>query len=57
MELRWRKSSHSGNDADCVELALAAPHAMVRDSKNPNAGALKLPTPAFTDLIRVAKTH
>lgn len=57
MELRWRKSSHSGNDANCVELALATPHALVRDSKNPNAGFLTLPTPAFTNLIRVAKTH
>ncbi|MGH3864341.1 DUF397 domain-containing protein [Actinokineospora sp.] len=57
MEHRWRKSSYSGNDADCVELALAAPHALVRDSKNPNNGSLKLPTTAFTDLIRVAKSH
>lgn len=36
--LRWRKSSHSGdNNADCVELArLLRGRVAVRDSKNPD---------------------
>lgn len=57
MELRWRKSTYSGNDSNCVEMAVDNPHALVRDSKNPNAGFLTVPKAAFTDLIRVAKTH
>jgi hypothetical protein len=32
---RWRKSSHSGSQSDCVELARTADFAGVRDSKHP----------------------
>jgi len=54
--LRWRKSSRSGgagtNDA-CVEIAFAGPMIAIRDSKNPAAGALTVPAPAFSSLRRV----
>jgi hypothetical protein len=35
VEVRWRKSSHSGNpNGDCVEVAFGAAAVGVRDSKN-----------------------
>lgn len=36
----WRKSSYSGIDNDCVELASMAAILHVRDSKRPSAPAL-----------------
>jgi hypothetical protein len=37
----WRKSSYSGAGNDCVEIALVETGAAVRDSKNPDATALR----------------
>jgi hypothetical protein len=40
-ELRWRKSSHSGAETNCVEVARAAVGDIrVRDSKNPEGPKL-----------------
>ena len=41
----WRKSSHSQNEGQCVEVAELAPatHYGIRDSKNPNAAVLTFP--------------
>lgn len=37
----WRKSSYSGNNGDCVEVALNLPGVVaVRDSKDPVGPAL-----------------
>jgi hypothetical protein len=52
----WRKSSHSGDEQECVEVAdLDNGHRAVRDSKNPTGPAL-IVTPAewvtFTTAIR-----
>lgn len=43
-DVRWRKSSYSGNQGNCVELA----HTLdaVRDSKNPTGPALRFDGPA-----------
>ncbi|MFJ7210641.1 DUF397 domain-containing protein [Amycolatopsis sp. NPDC098790] len=40
--LHWRKSTYSvgGNEADCVEVAVAVDMVMVRDSKAPASGTL-----------------
>jgi hypothetical protein len=52
---RWRKSSHSGGDNNCVEVAGTGVTITVRDSKNPRGGVLSF-TPvdwkAFTRNIR-----
>jgi len=39
---RWRKSSHSGQDTECVELAHTGD--AVRDSKNPTGPTLTVGT-------------
>ncbi|MGW1283846.1 DUF397 domain-containing protein [Streptomyces sp. NPDC001118] len=54
----WRKSSYSGgNDgANCVEIAPRPTHIAVRDSKDPTAGPLTIPTEAFTPFIKAIRT-
>jgi hypothetical protein len=41
---QWRRSSYSGGDNNCVEVAVAASGSAitVRDSKNPGGGTLSL---------------
>lgn len=67
-EMRWRKSSRSGEDLNCVELAwrkssrsgqegncveLAHPPGAVRDSKDPAGPVLPVPDmPAFLREIK-----
>jgi len=47
----WRKSSYSAQpQGQCVEVAPSASIA-VRDSKNPEAGILAVPRPAWTAFI------
>jgi hypothetical protein len=41
----WRKSSHSNESGNCVEVAGTGPAVAVRDSKNPGGPALAF-TPA-----------
>lgn len=49
-EPRWRKSSFSGNQGACVELASTMDQ--VRDGKNPGP-AITVPT--LRDLLRAAR--
>ena len=52
----WRKSSRSGDQGDCVEVADNLPGIVaVRDSKNPDGGTLILSMEAFRDLVSFAK--
>lgn len=45
--LTWRTSSHSGGQNNCVQLADHPAGVAVRDSKNPDGGALLLPPEAW----------
>ena len=49
---QWRKSSFSGPDANCVEMAFGAG---VRDSKNPDGGHLAVHTVAYRGLVTFAR--
>lgn len=39
-DVRWRKSSRSSSQANCVEVARVADRTAVRDSKNPDGPVL-----------------
>lgn len=49
----WRKSSYSGNEGSCVELAHTTTSGAIRDSKNPAGGHLEVP---LAGLIAIAKS-
>jgi hypothetical protein len=55
----WRKSSHSGQDGNCVEIAANIPGIVaVRDSKDPGGPVLRfsgLAWCAFTTAVRTAE--
>lgn len=55
----WRKSSHSGSgqggQSDCVETARLIGGVGIRDSKNPNAGALSVSAAQFAALLAKVK--
>ena len=52
--LTWRKSSHSGGNGDCVELAAGSRVRYVRDSKDPNGPALGFSPKAFQQFLDAA---
>ncbi|MGQ0838427.1 DUF397 domain-containing protein [Actinokineospora sp.] len=54
---RWRKSSRSGSETDCVEIAHVESEVAVRDSKNPRGGHLAIPTHALHHLTHHATQH
>lgn len=52
---RWRKSSFSAGDSNCVELAWPGPEAAIRDSKSPWTGTLTIPGPGLKHLLSHTK--
>ncbi|SHF68991.1 DUF397 domain-containing protein [Streptoalloteichus hindustanus] len=53
---KWRKSSRSTDNGDCVETALfAGEHVGMRDSKNPAGGTLTADRATFTAFIAAVK--
>lgn len=53
----WRRSSHSGGDngSQCVEVAVLAGRAAVRDSKNTAAVVLDFPMGTLAAFVGAAK--
>ncbi|WP_439678028.1 DUF397 domain-containing protein [Embleya sp. MST-111070] len=46
----WRKSTYSGNQGNCVEVAGGCAVVPVRDSKDPSVGHLTVPATAWEAL-------
>ncbi|MBT2208852.1 DUF397 domain-containing protein [Actinomadura sp. NEAU-AAG7] len=53
MSVQWRKSSYSGgaDDQHCVELGCLSSGVGVRDSKDPEAGHIRLTPARFAVLV------
>ena len=51
----WRKSTRSGGDDNCVEIANGATSVGVRDSKNPTSAILEFGTAAWAAFLAGAK--
>ncbi|HKN56484.1 MAG TPA: DUF397 domain-containing protein [Amycolatopsis sp.] len=56
-ELTWVKSSYSATDENCVEVAFAEPAVLIRDSKDPGGGVLKLTKAALGALTRECRVR
>lgn len=54
-ELNWRTSSYSGTEGNCVEVALTADAALVRNTKNRAGGTLRMALDAWADLVSEVK--
>ncbi|MEV7425217.1 DUF397 domain-containing protein [Streptomyces sp. NPDC091212] len=55
--LAWTKSSFSGGNNNCLEVARGLSGAMpVRDSKNPTGPALVVPAGAWTAFVGAVKS-
>ncbi|GAA2094003.1 hypothetical protein GCM10009759_21130 [Kitasatospora saccharophila] len=53
----WRKSSHSANGGNCVEVSDDIPGTVpVRDSKDPHGPALLFPAAAWSTFVTAVRT-
>jgi hypothetical protein len=53
---RWRMSSRSTDNANCVEIAIAAGSVAVRDPKNLAGGVLAVRLPVWTAFTAAVRT-
>jgi hypothetical protein len=56
LPVSWTKSSASGNDNDCVEIASADGAVFIRDSKNPSGPALAFTRSEWAAALAGAKS-
>ena len=54
-DLRWWKSSRSGNQGQCVEVAVTGSTWCVRDSKNPAGPHLAVSNMAWQSFVAALK--
>jgi hypothetical protein len=54
-EVKWRKSSYSGNANDCVELKVARESISVRDTKDREGGTLTVGAQQFAAFLAAVK--
>ncbi|MEU5389085.1 DUF397 domain-containing protein [Kitasatospora cineracea] len=57
LQVRWRKSSSSGGNGDCVECADLAGAVAVRDSKDPSGPAHVHPTSVFGAFVAAVSSN
>jgi Domain of unknown function (DUF397) len=50
--IRWRKSSISASQGDCVEVAVIKNAVLVRDSKNPTGPVISVSLEEWADLLQ-----
>jgi hypothetical protein len=50
----WRKSSYSGSNGECVEVAALTGAVALRDSKDPSGAVLTVAPGEFTAFVRAA---
>lgn len=55
VDLTWRKSSYSGNNNNCVEVADGGERLAVRDSKDSAGPALLFSAEAWTSFVEGVK--
>ena len=53
---RWRKSSYSGSESDCVEVAFVGDRVATRDSKNPTGPALVFTRAEWATFLTALRT-
>ncbi len=55
VDMTWRKSSWSGTNGNCVEIAFPGLSVAVRDSKSPDRGTLVLSAATWASFLHVTK--
>ncbi|WP_158887189.1 DUF397 domain-containing protein [Amycolatopsis anabasis] len=53
---RWRTSSYTGENGDCIEVALGVRRTQVRDTKDRGGGSLNLSSQSWAAFVAAIKT-